>query len=96
MTTAPSPAEVAEILGQSAHPLIAFDVDSLSILGANEAACDLVGRDSRSLAGVATTDLMSPVDVRAGRKRGGFSCLERWRVTRESGASGDLTAPSSW
>jgi len=68
MTTTPTPSEVADILRQSPYPLIAFDVDSLTILGANEAACELVGRDSRSLAGVATTDLMSPVDVRAAQE----------------------------
>jgi PAS domain S-box-containing protein len=65
MTTTPTPSGIAEILRQSPYPLIAFDVDSLTILGANEAASELVGRDSRSLAGVPTTDLMAPVDARA-------------------------------
>ncbi len=48
MTSGPKPSVVARVLRQSRYPLIAFVLDDLIILGANEAACDLLGWGANS------------------------------------------------
>ncbi len=85
MMIGPTPSVVAETLRQSAYPLVAFDADSLIILGANEACYELLGRDSRSLDGAATTDLMLPVDRRAAQETWALlvsGAMESYRAIR--------------
>ncbi len=62
MTSGPTPSVVAKALRQSRYPLIAFDLDDLIILGANEAACELLGWAPNSLDGVPVFAILSPVD----------------------------------
>ena len=62
MTSGPTPSEVARVLRQSRYPFIAFDLDDLIILGANEAACELLGWAPNSLDGVSLFEILSPID----------------------------------
>jgi DNA-binding CsgD family transcriptional regulator/PAS domain-containing protein len=62
MTGPSQAAEVDELLYQSPHPLLAFDVDSLIVLGANEAAYELFGGTPGWLDHTKVTDVLSPVD----------------------------------
>jgi PAS domain S-box-containing protein len=62
MTSGTTPSGVARALRQSPYPLIAFDLEDLIILGANEAACELLGRSPNSLDGVSLFEILSPVD----------------------------------
>ena len=62
MTSGPAPSVVARALRQSRYPLIAFDLDDLIILGANEAACELLGWAPNALDGVPVFEILSPVD----------------------------------
>jgi PAS domain S-box-containing protein len=62
MTSGLTPSAVATALRQSRYPLIAFDLDDLIILGANEAACELLGWATNSLEGVPLLEILSPVD----------------------------------
>lgn len=62
MTRPTAPAEVDELLYQSPYPLMAFDVDCLVILGANEATYELLGMSPGSLGDTKVTDVLSPVD----------------------------------
>ena len=61
MTSAPTPFAVGQALGQSPYPLLAVDLDQLAILGANDAAYELLDRAPNSLDGVPVLDLASSV-----------------------------------
>ena len=62
MTSGPTPSVVARALRQSRYPLIAFDLDDLIILEANEAACELLGWAPNSLDGIPVFEILSRVD----------------------------------
>jgi DNA-binding CsgD family transcriptional regulator len=62
MTSRPTPPVIATVLRQSSYPLIAFDLDDLIILGANQVACELLGRPPNSLDSVPLFEILSPVD----------------------------------
>jgi PAS domain S-box-containing protein len=62
MTNPPPLADVTEVLGQSRYPLVAFTIDSLIILGANEAAYELLGGTPGSLDGTEVNEVLRPVD----------------------------------
>jgi PAS domain S-box-containing protein len=62
MTSAQTPHAVPEALHDSPQAILAFSLEDLTILGANEAAYDLFGRAPNSLAGIRTTDLMNAAD----------------------------------
>ena len=62
MTSGPTPSEVARVLRQRRYPFIAFDLDDLIILGANEVACELLGWAPNSLDGVSLFEILSPID----------------------------------
>jgi PAS domain S-box-containing protein len=85
MTSGPTPSVVAKALHQSRYPLIAFDLDDLIILGANEAACELLGRAPNSLDGVPVFEILSPVDqpkVEAARAQLASGALQGYRALR--------------
>ncbi len=63
MTNAPTPpVEVTEVLNSHPYPLLAIDVDDLSIIGANQAASELLGTTSNSLRGTRVTEIVSSAD----------------------------------
>ena len=63
MTNAPTPpVEVTEVLNRHPYPLLAIDVDDLSIIGANQAASELLGTTSNSLRGTRVTEIVSSAD----------------------------------
>ena len=64
MTSALTLPEVAETLRNCSQPLVAFRLEDLTILGANEAAYELLGRPPGSLDGLRTPDVLSPDDRR--------------------------------
>ena len=64
MTSAITLTAVAVILRGCPRPLIAFRVQDHSILGANEAAYELLGRAPGSFDGLRTIDILSPGDRR--------------------------------
>ena len=78
MTNGPLSSVVARALRQSPYPLIAFDLDDLHILGANEAACELLGRAPNSLDGVVLFEILSP------------STSPKWKRARAQLASGAI------
>jgi DNA-binding CsgD family transcriptional regulator len=58
-------------LRQSASPLVAFDLESLLVLGANQAACDYLGPSPGAFDGVDLCDVLEPrhvVGARAARE----------------------------
>jgi hypothetical protein len=57
MTSAPnSSIGIGEILGQDAHPLLAIDLDTMAIVGANEATYELLGSAPHSLEDAPVTE----------------------------------------
>ena len=85
MTSASTPSVVARVLRQSQYPLIAFDLDDLDILGANEAAYELLGRAPNSLDGVPAFEILSPDDrpnVEAARTLLASGAIEGYRAVR--------------
>jgi PAS domain S-box-containing protein len=85
MTSGPTPSVVARVLRQSRYPLIAFDLDDLIILGANEAACELLGWAPNSLDGVPVLEILSPVDqpkVEAARAQLASGAIQGYRALR--------------
>jgi PAS domain S-box-containing protein len=85
MTSGPTPSVVAAVLRQSRYPLIAFDLDDLIILGANEAACELLGRAPDSLDGVPVFEILSPGDqpnVEAARSQLTGGVIQGYRALR--------------
>jgi PAS domain S-box-containing protein len=85
MTSGPTPSVVARALRQSRYPLIAFDLDDLIILGANEAACELLGWAPNSLDGVHVFEILSPVDqpkVEAARAQLALGAIHGYRALR--------------
>jgi len=85
MTSTPTPSVVAEVLGSSPYPLLAFDLDDLVFLGANKAACELLGMSPDSLAGVPVTSVISNVDrstVEAAAKLLASGAIEGYRAVR--------------
>ena len=85
MTSGPTPSVVARVLRQSRYPLIAFDLDDLIILGANEAACQLLGWAPNSLDGVPVFEILSPVDqpkVEAARAQLASGAIQGYRALR--------------
>src|SRR3984957_1623301 len=85
MTSGPTPSVVARVLRESRYPLIAFDLDDLSILGANEAACELLGWAPDSLDGIPLFEILSPVDqpkVEAARAQLASGAIQGYRALR--------------
>ena len=85
MTSGRTPSVVARALRQSRYPLIAFDLDDLIILGANEAACELLGWAPNSLDGVPVFEILSPVDqpkVEAARAQLASGAIQGYRALR--------------
>lgn len=62
MTSALTLPAVAATLRNRPQPLIAFRLEDLTILGANDATYELLGRAPDSLNGLRTIDIMSPND----------------------------------
>ena len=85
MTSGPTPSEVARALRQSRYPLIAFDLDDLTIVGANEAACELLGWVPNSLDGLPLFEILSPADqpkVEAARAMLASGATQGYRALR--------------
>ena len=56
------PPEVERILRDNPVPLVAFDLGTLAIIGANDAAYGFLDKTPRSLEGTPANDVVSPVD----------------------------------
>ena len=85
MTSRPTPSVVARAMRQSRYPLIAYDLDDLTILEANESACELLGRAPNSLDGVPVFEILSPVDqpeVEAARAMLASGAIQGYRALR--------------
>ena len=85
MTSGPTPSVVAGVLRQSRYPLIAFELDDLIILEANEAACELLGWAPNSLDGIPAFEILSPVDqpnVEAARALLASGAIQGYRALR--------------
>ena len=85
MTSGPMPSVVVGVLRQSRYPLIAFDLDDLIILEANEAACELLGWAPNSLDGIPAFEILSPVDqpkVEAARALLASGAIQGYRALR--------------
>lgn len=66
-TTPKPPASIATLLRRYGHPVIAVDPESRTIVGANEAAYELLDRVPPSLDGAPVTEVVSSDDVPAVR-----------------------------
>lgn len=70
-------------------PALVYEVGSFRVLGANDAACDLAGRDREELLAGTILDLILPEEVEALRARiprQGPLLTERWRIRRGDGS----------
>jgi PAS domain S-box-containing protein len=85
MTSAPRPSVVASVLNGHTYPIFAFDLNDLTILGANEALCKLLGRPADSLLGVPVTDIVSSEDhtsVELARQSLALGAVDGYRAVR--------------
>jgi DNA-binding CsgD family transcriptional regulator len=83
MATTPKP--IAELLRHNPHPLLVTDLETLTILGANEAAYQLVGRVPPSLEGASAAEVVRTADwpaVEASMELLASGALEGYQAVR--------------
>jgi DNA-binding NarL/FixJ family response regulator len=101
MSSAPTPSSaIADIFSRTTHPLLVIDLHTMTIMGANDAAYELLGRAPHSLEGAPVTDIVRPADrasVEASLRLLATGAIDGYRAVRriQKGDASEFTA-SVW